>query len=117
MNSGYMFKPRIAENDSGRIEASSPQAQARRAQREIELLGHEVQRLYMITEAMWLLLKQHTDFSEEQLKDIVNEIDLKDGVRSHLAPASEVRQCSSCGRTISIRHTSCIFCGEFICVK
>lgn len=114
MKTGYVFKPRITRDNTERVESSSPQAQARRAQREIEQLGHEVHRLYMVTEALWTLIRDRTDLDDEQLMDLISKIDLRDNVRSEMAAESEIHSCPTCGRTLSIRHTTCIFCGEFI---
>ena len=114
MNAEYVFKPHIARDNTERVEFSSPQAQARRAQREIERLGHEVRRLYMVTEALWTILKDRIELDDDQLMDLISEIDLRENVRAGVAAESEVLSCPNCGRNLSIRHTTCIFCGEFI---
>jgi predicted nucleic acid-binding Zn-ribbon protein len=114
MKTGYVFKPHIMKDNTERVEFSSPQAQARRAQREIEKLGNEIHRLYMVTEALWTLVKDRTDLTDEQLMNLISEIDLRDNVRSEMAAEAEIQSCPNCGRTLSIRHTTCIFCGEFI---
>ena len=114
MNTVYIFKTHIMRDKTERVESSSPQAQARRAQREIEQLGNEIHRLYMVVEALWTLIKDCTDLADEQLMNLISEIDIRDNVRSQQAAEVEIQTCPGCGRTLSIRHTTCIFCGEFI---
>ena len=114
MKAGYVFKPRIARDNTERVEFSSPQAQARRAQREIEQLGHEVHRLYMVTEALWTIVKERIELDDDQLMDLISEIDLRDNIRAGSIAESEIHVCPGCSRNLSIRHTTCIFCGEFI---
>jgi hypothetical protein len=76
-------------------------------------LENSLQRLLLINHALWELLRDHVGLTPKQLLDKVNEIDLRDGKldgRESLPPTQ--RECSKCGRILSRRHQSCIYCGE-----
>ena len=73
---------------------------------EVQHLRSQVDRLYMITEALWTLLKRQGNYTEEQLEALVEEIDLRDGKMAWVP-----QKCSQCSRPVSARTGSCIYCG------
>ena len=74
-------------------------------------LEHDVERLLMITEAMWGFLKEQHGFSDEKLIQRVMEIDLEDGRLDGRVKKTAPMQCSSCERAVARRHVKCIYCG------
>jgi len=47
----------------------------------IKYLEHKIDKLYMITEALWLLLKEKSNLDDENLTELIAAIDMKDGHR------------------------------------
>src|SRR5690242_15381797 len=47
---------------------------------QIEFMQQDIERLMMITEAMWMLLQRAHGYTDTDLKNLINEIDLRDGV-------------------------------------
>lgn len=93
----------------------SARAQARKAKAESLYLEHQMERLLMITEALWELLKEQHGYADEELITRVQNIDLRDGVLDgKVAAKSKVDTCSSCKRKLSHRHTICIYCGASV---
>ena len=78
--------------------ANSAAADARQAQTSTELMRHDIDRLLMVTEALWLFIKTQHNYTDEDLAKVINEIDLRDG------PA--------CGRANSGKRPLCIYCGK-----
>ena len=68
---------RINEIDSKTDEASR---KATDFQERVRYLEDQVNRLTLVSHAMWTLLSQATHLTEQQLIDRVREIDLRDGV-------------------------------------
>ena len=71
----------------------------------------KLDKLVLITEALWTLLKDHTDLSEDDLKNRVLELDMLDGVKDgkrHKLPVD----CPKCNAKINMRFQRCLFCGE-----
>lgn len=57
--------------------ANEAKNEALRVRTELELLRTDVERLLMISEALWVLLKQEHGYSDEKLRDVVTQIDRK----------------------------------------
>ena len=90
------------------LEANAAQAAAREAKTETELLRHDVDRLLMITEALWLFVKQQNNFTDEDLVKVITEIEMRE---SH-APKHVPVTCPACGRANSGKRDLCIYCGK-----
>ena len=59
---------------------------------------------------MWELLREKTDLTEEQLRDKILEVDLRDGATDNkMAPA--MMECPHCKARITSRRTNCVMCG------
>lgn len=96
---------------SAQADASSAQASARAAMTETELLRHDVDRLLMLTEALWLFLKKEHGYTDEQLAEAVKAIDLRDGRLDGKAAKAPPTPCPQCGRPNSAKFSQCIYCG------
>jgi hypothetical protein len=85
---------------------------ARDAQNEADCLRNDVDRLLMITEALWTFLKKEHGYSDEDLANAVKEIDLRDGRLDGRAEQPQASPCPNCGRINSARRSLCIYCGQ-----
>lgn len=94
--------------------AAEAAIEARKAVRSLQdfemRLGENFDRLTLICRAMWELMRERNNLTEEDLLKKVNEIDLLDGILDRKL-RNPPRNCSKCGRTISKRHMRCIYCG------
>jgi len=97
--------------------AREAQAQARDVGQESDVLRHDVDRLLMITEALWMLLKKQHGYADEDLAKVVQEIDLRDGKLDGKTTKSVASPCPQCGKMNSNRYTRCIYCGTTLPVK
>lgn len=87
------------------------QAYARAAQRdEISALHDRLDRLTMLCEAMWLLLKDETGYTEEDLEARLNDLDMSDGARDRRKRTVPL-QCE-CGAMVHPQSRRCVFCGD-----
>ncbi len=77
----------------------------------VKQLESSVEKLTLIDRALWEIIQENFHVSETVLKDKVNEIDLRDGILDGKLQKREVRQCSSCGRTLQKKHQTCLYCG------
>jgi hypothetical protein len=100
-----------AATSQAQTDASDAQASAREAKTEAELLRHDVDRLLLITEALWTFLKKEHGYTDEQLADAVKEIDLRDGRLDGKAAKAPPQPCPKCGRVNSGKQSLCIYCG------
>ena len=72
-----------------------------------------IDRLVLLTEAMWELLMEHYGFTPEHLAHKAAEIDARDGHSDgRRTVQGQAPPCRSCGAAISREHAKCVFCGE-----
>ncbi len=91
-------------------ESARAAAAAGNAQREVTYLEDRLERLSLVCMAMWSLIQDKTNLSEEDLMERVKMIDLMDGVEDGKA-SKGVQKCHACNRTMSPKHQKCLYCG------
>src|SRR6266571_1669009 len=99
-----MFYPTMLSGFSSATETAAETA-AKQARKDVELLGHDVDRLLLISEALWMLLKREHGYSDDVLTDLISNIDGR-GVKD------PPRQCPYCSRPHSGNRPLCIYCGK-----
>ena len=70
----------------------------------------DIDKLFLITHALWELLKTEHGYTDEMLAQKVLEMDLADGKLDGKIAKTERPNCSSCGKKLG-RHPACMFCG------
>ena len=73
-------------------------------------LEQRLDQLSLACMAMWSLIREKTNLTEEDLMERVKLIDLADGQEDGKVRTQTV-QCPKCNRTMSRRHDQCIYCG------
>lgn len=86
---------------------------ADQVQQGVRSLEQRLDKMVMINMALWTLLKEVSDLTDEDLLKRVEEIDLSDGQLDGKVRAS-AQKCSQCNRTVSKRHGRCLYCGAEI---
>ncbi len=72
-------------------------------------LEQRVDRLALLSMALWTLVKKHEGWTDEELIQQVTALDLQDGdLDGHVRPA--VTECPQCHRPVSQRHRKCLYC-------
>ena len=94
-------------------EAASAKHAASRAEQRIRMLEANLAKTLMICESLWELLAEQTGLTEEDLYQKLHDVDLRDGVLDGKNQRSAT-DCPACGRKVSGRHGSCLYCGEII---
>lgn len=67
-------------------------------------------KLTLINMAMWSLLQEVSDLTEEDLIERIKQIDLSDGQLDGKV-RSKAQQCPQCNRVMSSKHSRCLYCG------
>ena len=75
-------------------------------------LESRVNKLELIAEALWEILKRETHLRETDLIELISEIDLRDGKFDGKKAKTTGVQCEKCDRMNSKRHSKCLYCGE-----
>ncbi len=112
-----MFYPSLIGTDFGASgyalsTATAAENAAREAQTNVELFKHDIDRLLLITEAMWTLMKQQHGYTDDTLVKLIQDIDhlrtSPDGITRKDPPVV----CSACNRPNTNTRTFCIYCGK-----
>jgi len=101
----------------GALDAASGPTLDNRPERVAELrsqqdaLRRDVAKLYMITEALWTILKDRHGYADEDLARMIEDIDMRDGLRDGKVARQPNPLCPGCGRTLIGKHPVCLYCG------
>ena len=87
---------------------------SRDAQSQVEALRSEVERLLIITEALWRIAKEKLECSDEDLSQKISDIDLEDGRLDGRKAKSPPKPCPHCQRVLGKHRPRCLFCGKEI---
>jgi hypothetical protein len=79
------------------------------AQRVADLEG-ALDRLLLVTRAVWELARDQAGLTEEALLQKIEEVDVRDGVKDGKL-TEPAKRCPRCSRTMSKRHRRCLYCG------
>ena len=93
------------------INAAEAVGEARRARTTAEGLDARLDRMTLAFEAMWTLVRERLNITDEEFAARMNDLDLSDGKLDGKARKGAV-SCPKCGRTISRRLPKCIYCGQ-----
>ena len=85
----------------------------RRLDKAVDKIGDlqaQVDRLLLITESMWFVLKDRLPLDDAALMDMTKQVDMRDGkLDGRVTTAPET--CPVCNHTISVRTGQCFYCG------
>ena len=90
---------------------------ARDVKTDLRFVEQRLENLTLICEAMWQLLKQKHGYTDDDLMAEMAHLDLADGKADGMKSKPKARPCPHCGRTVSRRHTSCMYCGKLVDTK
>ncbi len=79
---------------------------------QITQLENQVERLMLITEALWSILREQHGYGEKELLRRIVEIDMKDGKLDGRVAPSPPETCPKCSRVTSRLRICCMFCDE-----
>jgi len=101
---------RAAENAASGAAGRAASA-ARAARTDVSMLKLDVEKLLMITEALWSMLKEQTGYTDEDLTRRIQDIDLRDGKLDGKVAKDGPERCPNCHRTLLGDRPMCLYCG------
>jgi len=78
----------------------------------IKKLEQDMERVLMITEALWKMLKEEHGYSDKELFKRVTEIDMRDGRLDGRVAPDGPELCPHCQRTMMGSKPICLYCGK-----
>ncbi|MCM8542616.1 MAG: hypothetical protein NE328_20285 [Lentisphaeraceae bacterium] len=101
-------------NNKSTLSTANARADASDAKLRVDYLEGEVERLLMISEALWGILKEQLQYSDDELVRRVQEIDMRDGQLDGKVSKSAPKKCTACGRTVMKKRPQCMYCGHIV---
>ena len=98
---------RISQAESAAAEAREDSGKQSERIRRLEM---NLDRMTIISQALWELLRERVNVTEDELLAKVGEIDLRDGTEDGMI-SPQVIACPKCSRKVSTKKACCIFCG------
>jgi hypothetical protein len=86
------------------------QSQSMFAQRRVDQLEEQLDKLTLVCAAMWDLLKEKQGFSDADLSNRVAVVDARDGTADGKLTHA-VHPCPECGRPMAPKYKKCLYCG------
>jgi hypothetical protein len=84
-----------------------------RTENEVAELERVVDSLMLTCQAMWELLREQGNLTDEALLQRMQEVDLRDGTQDgRMGPNASA--CPACSRPNHSRHGHCIYCGGLL---
>ena len=94
---------------SGQADTSNRVA---RTQSSLQLLEQRYERMRLVTNALWQLLKEHTGLTDSDLKRFIEKVDLADGrADGRMSANTRAMDCPKCSRRILKNAAVCPWCG------
>lgn len=90
---------------------SSGSTSNRATQSNMRELRHQVERLSLLNQALWELIRDRLQLTEADLQRIAHDIDMRDGIADGKISASPLR-CPTCSRVSNSKHYKCLYCGQ-----
>ncbi|MEO1615869.1 MAG: hypothetical protein AAFV88_08485 [Planctomycetota bacterium] len=104
---------RSSAADSATGVAHSAHSAVDRVRTDQESIHVDVEKLFLITNALWTIMKEEHGYSDEDLIKKVDEIDLQDGkLDGKLEKPKSSTACDQCGRNLMARRNMCMYCGH-----
>ena len=101
----------IMSDVNARYDRTDAARVAHEARTEVELLRMDVERILIICEALWTILKEQHGCTDEDLVNRMAEIDMKDGVLDGKVAKKPPAKCPHCQRTLHKQRPWCLYCG------
>ena len=101
-----------AQNFIAQVDAQHARDVARESAMSSDKTRKNTERLYLVVQAMWELLKEKAGLTDADLDAKVQEIDMRDGrLDGQDSTQTAPLTCRQCGRTILSGQAQCSWCG------
>ena len=101
-----------AQNFIAQVDAQHTRDVARESAMSSDKTRKNTERLYLVVQALWELLKDKAGLTDADLDAKVQEIDMRDGrLDGQDSTQTDPLTCRQCGRTILSGQAQCSWCG------
>lgn len=105
------IEARMNEGSAARSTSHRAAEMANEARTAVRELQDEVDRLSLLNQALWELLRARLGLTDADLERMAYDVDMRDGKADGKITAHAVR-CPTCGRVSNSKHAKCLYCGQ-----
>jgi len=104
----------ISSNLQGSGQSSArAQSKVRSDESKVKHLEATVAKLLMINEALWEIIRDKFNMTDEDLHEKLYEVDMRDGTADG-KNQRKASKCPNCNHMVSSRHPACLYCGQIM---
>jgi len=92
--------------------ATQAESAAREARNTADALQHDIDRLLLITEALWTIVKQDHGYADDTLVGLIQDIEARRTAAGSNSIKDSPVACPACGRTNTAARPFCMYCGK-----
>src|SRR5215469_11555557 len=112
-----MFYPSLIGSSLGNSSyamttATQAENTANEAQTQIDIFKHDIDRLLLITEAMWTFMKQEHGYTDDTLVKLIQDLERQKTSATGVSVKDPPVACPSCGRNNTATRPFCMYCGK-----
>ena len=96
---------------------ASAQSAANEAKTNVEIFKHDIDRLLLVTEALWTLMKQQHGYTDDVLVGLIQDIEKQKAAAYASAAKDPPAACPYCGRLNTATRSFCMYCGKALPAK
>lgn len=96
---------------SSSVSSVRAQNKVRSDENKVKHLEATVAKVLMINEALWEIIRDKFDMTDEDLHDKIHEVDMRDG-QADGKNQRKASKCPECDHMVSSRHPACLYCGH-----
>lgn len=93
-------------------EATAARNTAQEAQTKADLIAHDIDRLLLITEALWMQMKREHGYADDVLTNLIQEIESRKVIQGGMVVKDPPQACPDCGRMNMASRLACMYCGK-----
>lgn len=102
--------------DENRRRQNSVERDIRRSGGNFSDLQRQVDKMALVNQALYELLRDRTGITDEDLRRKISEVDKRDGAEDGTVKAAPLR-CPKCGGAVTVGALSCQTCGATVAPK
>lgn len=92
--------------------ASAAESAALEAKTEVEVYRHDLDRLLLITEALWFFMKEAHGYTDDVLVKLIQEIEHRKTTPAGVLIKDPPVACPTCQRPNTPTRVFCLYCGK-----
>ena len=101
----------MARSNQAQLAGEMASRTADDVRRQNESMKYDIEKLFMITESLWIILKDQHGYTDDQLATMIHDIDLRDGTLDGKIAKQPNPACRKCNRVLTDKHPVCLYCG------